>query len=207
MIRYLYGTQLEDHGALAGAMFRDRAARPCGLTGAQAHVDALGWETDACDMFDPLYVIACDGAGGHAGSLRLLPTVGSPAQSPAAVHLAPRRIYSPDIWEVSRPCLSRRAARGTAGRLMLAVSELGLGLGLKGCIGALDPAVLRGLRRAGWAGQIMARGVGVMVGQWTFSVETHDRLCEATGIPARQSRNWWEVTFGDLSTVPLPVAV
>ncbi|SDZ42829.1 acyl homoserine lactone synthase [Jannaschia faecimaris] len=207
MIRYLYGTQLTDHPALAAAMFGDRAAQFRDRLGWDVTVDAMGWETDTYDALDPLYVIVCDAKGRHAGSMRFLPTIGPTMVSEVFPHLTAGPVRSPDVWECTRVCLSPGTDAGVAGRLLLGASELGLGLGLRACVAVFDQAMMRVCRRRRWAPDILGGANGISVGRWTFDTIRHDALCAATGTSARQSRDWWEVTFGDLSIVPLPVGV
>lgn len=205
MIRYLYGTQLIDFPDLAAAMFRDRTAQFRDRMGWDVSVDALGWEMDGFDALDPLYVIACDAVGGHAGSMRFLPTMGPTMLADVFSHLLPAPVRDPDIWECTRFCLSPDAGGDVARRLVLAASELGLGLGLRAALGVFDRPMVRVYRRLGWAPEVLGSAAGISAGRWAFDTDRHDALCAATGICARQSRDWWEVTFGDLSIVPLPV--
>lgn len=205
MIRYLYGTQLTDFPELAAAMFRDRTAQFRDRMGWDVTVDAMGWETDGYDGLDPLYVIACDAKGGHAGSMRFLPTTGPTMLADIFPHLLPAPVHDPDTWECTRFCLAPDAGPGTAQRLLLAASELGLGLGLRASLGVFDRPMVRVYRRLGWPPKVLGSADGISAGRWLFDTDRHDALCIATGITARQSRDWWEVTFGDLSIVPLPV--
>ncbi|WP_179378261.1 acyl-homoserine-lactone synthase [Jannaschia marina] len=205
MIRYLYGTDLADHGDLAAQMFRDRAAQFRDRMGWDVHVDALGWETDQYDGCDPLYVIAEDAAGRHAGSMRFLPTTGPHMLAEVFPHLMPQPVMAADTWECTRFCLSPGADAAVARRLLLAASELGLGLGLRACLGVFDRPMVRVYRRLGWSPEVLGSADGISAGRWTFDVARHDALCAAACVSARQSRHWWDVTFGDLLPAPLPV--
>lgn len=188
MIHYIYGTQLTDHPRLATGMFRARARR-FGAT------DRLGWQTDGFDALDPLYVVVSDAGGRHAGSFRLLPTTGPTLLGD---------LRDPDVWEASRICLAPDAPDMVGRRLLMALSELGLGLGLRACTGVIDgPCATRLLRLGGRSGTDARRGRM----RWTFDAARHDALCAAADVTARQSRDWWEVTFGDLASVPLPAGV
>ena len=100
MIRYLFGSQLDEHCDLSSAMFRDRTAQFRDRMGWDVIVDPLGWETDEFDALDPLYVIAEDATGGHAGSLRFLPTTGPTMLRDVFPHLTGgRAIRDRLIWE------------------------------------------------------------------------------------------------------------
>lgn len=206
MIRYLFGSQLEDHGDLAAAMFRDRTAQFRDRMGWDVTVDQLGWETDEFDALDPLYVIAEDAAGHHAGSMRFLPTTGPTMLRDVFPHLTGGRpIRDRLIWECTRFCLSSKADGNLARRLLLAASELGLGMGLSHAIGVFDRQMVRVYRRLGWSPEVLGSADGLSAGIWAFTDETHDALCAAAGISARTSRDWYDAHLGDL--VPLPVRV
>lgn len=191
MIRFLYGTQLADHASLADAMFRDRAAQFRDRLGWDVQVDALGWETDAYDRLDPLYVIAVDGQGGHAGSMRLMPTTGPHMLADHFADLvagpAPR---GPALWEVTRFCLAPDAAAGTAPLLALGLSTAALALEVDRIIGLFEAPMLRVYRRLGWRPQVIGRGAVGMVGTWDVSARVQDRLTAACGLDAAVPLAW-----------------
>ncbi|WP_336965639.1 acyl-homoserine-lactone synthase [Sphingobium aquiterrae] len=109
MIQIFRGAQAPGSNAILDAMYRDRK---------HVFVDLLKWDVpviDGCfeiDQFDDdraIYLVAAGESGAHRGSIRLLPTDGPhilgtifPELCDAAV---PR---SPDIFEISRGCLSMR---------------------------------------------------------------------------------------------------
>jgi acyl homoserine lactone synthase len=206
MIRYLYASELTEHPTLAAAMFRDRKVQFRDRMGWDVTVDELGWETDEYDALDPLYVIATDAEGRHEGSMRFLPTTGVTMLSEVFPHLlGGARVSMPGIWECTRFCLAPGASGGTARRLLLAASELGLGLGLSASVGVFDVPMLRVYRRLGWKPEVLGQQGGIAAGLWTFSEEVHDALLGACGIAPRASRNWFEATFGDIvQAEPLP---
>lgn len=205
MIRYLYASELEAHADLAADMFRDRTTQFRDRLGWDVSVDALGWETDAYDGIDPLYVIVTDGAGGHAGSMRFLPTTGPNMLAEVFPHLiGGGSIRSPRIWECTRFCLSPTAGGDVARRLLLAASELGLGMGLDHAVGVFDRAMVRVYRRLGWQPEVLGTEDGISAGLWTFGPATHDALLAACDIDAATSRGWFEAAFGDLP-LPLPL--
>ncbi|MGB3408890.1 MAG: acyl-homoserine-lactone synthase [Jannaschia sp.] len=200
MIHYLYASDLDLRPDLAAGMFRDRTAQFRDRMGWDVTVDPMGWETDAYDALDPLYVIADDGNGGHAGSMRFLPTTGPTMLVDVFPHLIARRmIRNPMTWECTRFCLSPDAGADVARRLLLAASELGLGFGLTHSVGVFDRPMLRVYRRLGWEPEVLGADDTISAGLWTFSHATHDRLCDASGLHARTARGWFETAFGDLS--------
>lgn len=203
MIRYLYACDLTSHADLAADMFRHRAAQVRGRVGWQHTVDALGWETDACDSLNPLYVIVEGEAGSHLASMRFLPTMGPVIQSDVFGHLTGEGpIRSPRIWEATRLCLAPGAGPAVAQHLLLATSELGLGMGLSHFVGVFDAPMIGVYRRVGWQPEVLGTKNGVSAGIWAFTDAVHDRLCALVGIHPSQSRHWFDVALGDL---PLPV--
>lgn len=209
MIRYLYASELDQHPALAAEMFRDRAAQFRDRMGWDVTVDDLGWETDAYDSMDPIYVLVENEAGGHAASMRFLPTTGSTMVSDVFPHLvegAP--IRSPFVWECTRFCLSPKAGAGMARRLLLGAVELGLAMGVTHSVGVFDTPMTRIYRRLGWSPEVLGSHDGISAGVWELSTETHDHLCRTSGIDAVTSRQWLETCFGDtLINQTLPVRV
>lgn len=202
MIRYLYSTDLPQYPELAAGMFRDRKAQFRDRLGWNVTVDALGWETDIYDALDPLYVIATDAAGGHAGSMRFLPTTGRHMLAEVFPHLADGPIRCRRIWEATRFCLAPGAGTDMARRLLLGASELGLGMGLTHALGVFDAPMVRVYRRLGWQPQVLGQADGIALGLWTFSAARHDRLAERCGVPSARSRAWFESAFGDLPGRP-----
>ena len=110
MIRYIYGNDLHKFPKLARTMFLDRADQFKTRLGWDVTVDDRGFERDAYDDENPLYVIWENRDGSHGGSMRLLPTVGRTMVNDHFIHLTDGvRIESPLIWECTRFCLSRGA--------------------------------------------------------------------------------------------------
>lgn len=199
MIRFLFGTDLEDHPELAADMFRDRAAQFRDRHGWDVTVDALGWETDQYDVLDPLYVIAVDGDGGHAGSMRFLPTTGPHMLADVFGHVA-TPICAPNTWEVTRFCLAPGAGREVARTLLLGASQMGLALGLSHAIGIYDAPMARVYRRLGWEPVHLGEANGIAAGLWRFSAEKQDELCAKLGLHARTPKRWFEQDLGHLVT-------
>lgn len=114
MIHLVKGYTLAD--PLAAAMFADRKRVFVDLLRWDIPVVAGRFEIDQYDTSDATYLIAADANGGHAGSLRLLPTVAPHILSDLFEALsengAPR---GGRIFEITRLCLPTRL--GAAGRL------------------------------------------------------------------------------------------
>jgi acyl homoserine lactone synthase len=200
---YLYSSDLSDRPALADAMFRDRAAQFRDRLGWAVEVDRNGWETDQYDRHDPLYVLLHEDDR-HLGSMRFLPTTGPHMAAEHFAHLLDNRaVPRSDLWECTRFCLAPDAPAGAARRLMLAASELGLGLGLGASLGVFDAPMLRVYRRLGWAPEPMGLAGGIAAGIWRFDPDVHDRLLARTGVDARASRARFEAAFPYVVAHPL----
>jgi acyl homoserine lactone synthase len=199
MIRYAYGSDLDRHPELAADMFRDRTAQFRDRMGWDVTVDDMGWETDQYDALDPIYVIVEDEIGGHAASMRFLPTTGATMLEDIFPHLLPDGpIRSPLIWECTRFCLSPNAGAGMARRLLLGAVELGRAMGVTHSLGVFDTPMTRIYRRLGWSPEVLGSQDGISAGIWTLTEEVHDHLCETSAVGARQSRRWLEDSFGEL---------
>ena len=170
-------------------------------------VDKMGWETDAYDRLDPVYVIVEDEEGRHAASMRFLPTTGPTMLEDVFPHLlGGTSIRSPLIWECTRFCLSPGAGAGVARRLLLWATEIGLAMAVTHSVGVFDTPMLRIYRRLGWSPEVLGSRDGISAGLWTLSPETHAMLCRTSGVDAATSRGWLEDCFGDiLVPIALPV--
>jgi acyl-homoserine lactone synthase len=141
--------------ALLAQMFLERK---------KVFIDLLGWdlpalddrfELDQFDLSSTLYIICADDQGEHLGSLRLIPCnqpylLGT--IFPTLCAAAPPA--SPDIWEISRLCLSRsvRAAERTKARnhLATALVQLALDNGIAGYCCVADEAWGAQIKTFGW---------------------------------------------------------
>jgi len=125
-------------------------------------VDRLGWqipvlegefEIDQFDGEDAVYLLAMDERGGHAGSLRLLPTLRPHLLSDVFPHLCERGVpRGSDIWEITRLCtapdlLDPRTVRR---ELMLGVIEFALLHGIRRYTCMTHVPYLSAVLAAGW---------------------------------------------------------
>ena len=201
MIRYLYGDQLATQPLLADSMFRDRADQFATRLKWAVEVDAQGEERDEYDALNPLYVIWETSAGGHGGSMRLMPTVGRTMVNDHFSHLTDGvRIESPFIWECTRFCLARDAGPGVAAALMLAGGEVMRGFGVEHYVGVFDARMVRIYRMIGASPEIVgSQGTGadrISVGLWDFTPEAQARVAQRAGVSPELSRHWFERAFG-----------
>jgi len=201
MIRYIYAADLHAHPTLARSMFVDRADQFKTRLDWDVTVDANGEERDAYDDMNPLYVIWEEADGSHGGSMRLLPTTGRTMVNDHFAHLTGGvRIQSPLIWECTRFCLSRSARPGVAAALMLAGGEVMRAFGVEHYVGVFDARMVRIYRRIGSCPEILGQqGTGrdmMAVGLWQFTPHAQKRVADSAGISPRQSRHWFDLSFG-----------
>jgi acyl homoserine lactone synthase len=117
-----------------------------------------GWEIDAFDDLNPLYLLSLDENEQVRGSLRLLPTTGPHMLADVFSTLLPdgEPIRSATIWESSRFSVdldapSVRAENGVnhvTAELILGITEVGLAAGLTHVVSAYDLVMERVLKRA-----------------------------------------------------------
>ena len=174
MINYILGTDLWLHPKLAQTMFRDRAIQFFERLEWEVDVDSKGYERDQYDTLNPIYVIAADEDGRHAGSMRLLPTIGrTMINEHFAMALEDGPIKHPSTWECTRFCLSPSASPRTAAKLFASAGRLMQELNIDSLVAVFDRYMLRKYRVSGVApeilGQRRAAGVIVLAGRWQFS--------------------------------------
>lgn len=187
MIRFVYADQLDTYPRLRDSMFRDRAEQFKTRLQWDVTVDADGFERDAYDAENPIYVIYELPDGTHGGSMRILPTTGPTMINDHFLHLTDGvAIQSPFIWECTRFCLSPKADGRVAGALMLAGAEFGLSSGLSHSVGVFDARMTLVYRRLGWIPEILGQeGEGrsaVAVGLWSMDADLRERLSARSGI-------------------------
>lgn len=203
MIRFLYADSLDTSPFLAASMFRDRATQFKERLNWDVDVDKRGFERDAYDEMNPLYVIWQREDGSHGGSMRFLPTVGQTMVNDHFLHLTEGvRIVSPLIWECTRFCLApelgEQAPRIAAG-LMLAGCEMGLRFGLEHSVGVFDAHMVRIYRSIGWSPEVVGTsGQGrdrISVGLWEFSLAAKLRVAAKARISPREVEGWFDQSF------------
>lgn len=137
------------------AMFEDRKS---------VFVDLLKWdvpvlegrfEVDEFDDEHAAYVIIADDQGDHLGSARLLPTTRPHILGSLFAQLcAGPPPTGPDIFEITRFCLSRRqhsaSRRRTRNQLVSALAWHALGQGIRTYTGVAELAWLQQILAFGW---------------------------------------------------------
>lgn len=201
MLRYLYGDQLCNYPKLADSMFRDRAAQFHERLGWDVTVDERGWERDAYDDLNPLYVILETEDGSHGGSMRFLPTTGQTMVNDHFVDLMDGvELQSPFIWECTRFCLNPSAESRVAAALMLAGGELMRAFDVRYFVGVFDARMVRIYRMIGSSPEILGQtGKGrdmIAVGLWGYDNSARKRVAYRAGISPELSEKWFLKSFG-----------
>lgn len=142
----------------------DRALRTMFEDRKSVFVDLLGWdvpvlggrfELDEFDDHHATYVIVADGSGNHLGSARLLPTTRRHILGSLFPELcAEEPPTGPDIFEITRFCLSRRQSsrerRNTRNRLVSALVCHALDRGIRTYSGVAELSWLQQILAFGW---------------------------------------------------------
>lgn len=212
MIRFLAAKQLNSFPQLRDGMFRDRADQFLTRLGWDVTVDENGFERDAYDGLNPLYVICQDRLGQHQGSMRFLPTNGrNMIEDHFSELLGGAAIRDDRLWECTRFCLTRGAGPLVAGRLMSAGGEILRGFGLDGFAGVFDERMVRIYRRIGSKPEILGSGGSgrdrVSVGIWRFTDAARARVARRAGWSEATVAYWFRRQFGDAPANPFRMAV
>ncbi|MEE4454416.1 acyl-homoserine-lactone synthase [Novosphingobium resinovorum] len=187
MIHHIDNYPSDRRQDLLASMFADRKA---------LFVDFFGWdvpvvdglyEIDQFDTAGALYIIIADETGGHAASLRLLPTTAPHMLGTIFSQLCPLGApVGDDVWESTRLCLPRRhgAARRRALRneLISAMVDVALERGIARYIGVLPEGFRKEVLAMGWRAEPLGpavRTAGGTVGAFLVHIdpETPKRLC------------------------------
>jgi acyl-homoserine lactone synthase len=156
MIHIIQGLSDGDHARRLETMLVDRK---------RLFVDLLGWdvpvvdgrfEMDRFDGAHACYLVACDEAGDHIGSMRLLPTVRPHLLDTLFAELCDGDIpRGPAVFEITRLCLPQRL--GAAKRLRVrnllisAMVDHALGSGIGVLTGVVQADFRVAVLAMGWA--------------------------------------------------------
>lgn len=201
MLRYIYADQLHLYPKLRDGMFRDRADQFKTRLGWEVEVDEGGYERDAYDTLNPLYVIWEGADERHEGSMRFLPTTGQTMINDHFQHLlGGGTIESPLIWECTRFCLTRGAASRVAAALMLGGGELMRHFGVRHFAGVFDARMVRIYRMIGSSPEILGSdGTGrdqISIGLWEFTEEARAKVAKRAQVSVEMSEQWFRQSFG-----------
>jgi acyl homoserine lactone synthase len=157
-----------------------------------------GWESDAYDELNPLYLVSKSETGSVVGALRFLPTTGPTMMRDVFDQYfdAPFEIESPLIWECSRFAVETAASdrwttptglcRATF-ELLQGGCEIALRAGVAQVVGVFDQYAGKVYRRSGWKPEIIARSdkpsTGTIhVGIWDVSEDNLAAMREQSGL-------------------------
>lgn len=200
MIHFLYADQLSGYPTLADTMFLDRAAQFKHRLDWEVTVDDSGREMDQYDVLNPLYIIAAAPDGRHAGSVRIMPTLGRIMTNEHFTHLTGGvRIASPLIWECTRFCLAPDAPVGVAAALLAAGTEMGIRFGIEQALGVIYAKTVPIYRRIGVTPDIIGTdGKGrdaISVGLWPMTESARAEISRKSGIPLSVMARWFDASF------------
>ncbi|MEM9049697.1 MAG: acyl-homoserine-lactone synthase [Pseudomonadota bacterium] len=209
MIRFIYADELSSNTFLEKTMFQDRANQFRDRLDWDVHVDERGYETDAYDAENPIYVVWQQPDGSHGGSMRILPSTGRTMINDHFRHLmGDVRIESPLVWECTRFCLSPRleggfrAIKPISAALMLAGCELGIRFGLSHAVGVFDARMIRIYRAIGWTPDILGtQGSGaaaISAGLWPIDETARDAIAARAGLSPDLAAAWFEQSFPEM---------
>lgn len=175
MIKFLTGTDLWRHPALASSMFFDRNRQFAQRLRWDVLVDDDGFEIDAYDVLNPVYMIVKNPDGSHAGSMRLMPMTG---RTMLADHFAKnlndlKSLQTDDIWECTRFCISPGADSSVVYTLLASAGFLMKTYGIASLLAVFDSPMLRKYRQSGVSPEVLcsskATGTKIMVGRWNYA--------------------------------------
>lgn len=197
MIHIIENHLAADKRPLLQSMFADRKRLFVDLFGWDVPVVDGQYEMDQFDTAEAVYLIIADAAGGHAASLRLMPTNRPHMIGTIFQHLCPAGIPAGDtIWESTRLCLPQRHGaerrRELRNQLISAMVDFALERGIDRYTGVLPDAFRKEVLAMGWRGEPLGPAVrmpGGPVGAFMVYIDTDtpERLAW-TGTYVAQSR-------------------
>lgn len=172
---------------LVQAMFADRKALFVDFFGWDVPVIDGRYEIDQFDTPEALYIIAADDSGGHAASLRLLPTTRPHMLGTIFADMCPLGVPQCErTWESTRLCLPRRHGAGRRRELrnllISAMVDVALERGIERYTGVLPEGFRKEVLAMGWKAEPLgpaAHMPGGAVGAFLVHIEpdTPRRLC------------------------------
>ena len=204
MLHYIYANDLDAFPKLRDGMFRDRAMQFAQRLGWDAvDVDEQGYETDAYDALNPLYIIWELEDGSHGGSMRMMPTIGQTMINDHFSGLTDGvRIESPLIWECTRFCISPRADRKATAALVVVAGELMDEFALEHFVGVFFDKMERVFSLSdikpdilGVASEADAAGDRIAVGTWEITDRCMARNLSRIGVTRETSKTWFKASF------------
>lgn len=204
MLHYIYANDLDQFPKLRDGMFRDRAAQFSQRLGWDAvQVDDRGFETDAYDEMNPLYIIWELEDGSHGGSMRMMPTIGQTMVNDHFTSLTDGvTIQSPLVWECTRFCISPLADRRATAALVVAAGELMDEFALEHFVGVFFDKMERVFSLSHIAPDILGvaedadkAGDRIAVGVWEITEDCMKRNLTRIGVSRETSKQWFRASF------------
>jgi acyl homoserine lactone synthase len=181
MIHILRATDLWKKPELAASMFADRRKQFSERLKWPVRVDGFGYERDEYDSENPIYVIVEGDDGLHAGSMRILPTIGKTMLNDHFPETTNGNVVQDRlVWECTRFCLAPGQHGFVASSLLVAGARLIKEAGLKKLVAIFDVRMTRLYRRSGVEPEVI--GVHkyehgrVLAGYWSFDEERYKGL-------------------------------
>lgn len=201
MLRYMTGRELKSDAKLRASMHRDRADQFQRRLGWAVTVDAAGWEIDAYDHDDTLYVVWVLPDGTHGGSMRFLPmTDPTMVMDHFPELVGDHPVVQPQIWECTRYCLRDGVPSRVAAALMLGGGELMRAYGLTHLLGVFDARMIRIYRMIGSSPQVLgSSGAGrdqISVGLWAYRPIDRVAVLRRAGVSSDLSEHWFHRSMG-----------
>lgn len=165
---------VDDHLAAAKrpllqSMFADRKRLFVDLFGWDVPVVDGKYEMDQFDNGHTVYLIADDGEGRHAASIRLYPTSEPHMLGTLFAHLCPLGVpVDPRTWESSRLCLPQRHGaderRRLRNALFSAMVDVALARGIDRYTGVIPEAFRKEVLAMGWRAEPLGPAVRIAGG-------------------------------------------
>lgn len=191
MIAVIKGNACLDHRRALDMMFEDRKRLFVDLLGWNVPVVAGRFEVDHFDDEHAIYLVEIDRAGGHAGSMRLIPSERPHILDSLFASLCKAGVpVSSSTVEITRLCLPARHGAterlAIRNRLISAMVDYALGAGIDALTGVVEMRFLTQVLAMGWRCEPLGapqRIHGRLLGAFRISVDadTPARLV-ATGI-------------------------
>lgn len=187
MIHFYYSDALAAKPRLAHSMFLDRAEQFKKRLEWDVSVDELGEERDEYDLVNPLYVVVVNEEGLHDASMRLLPTTGKTMLNDHFRKITDGvSLESPLIWECTRFCVSPRAQKRAATKLMAAGGKVMQEFKIEQFVGVFDRKMLPVYQSLGSVPTVIGwseEDTNVLgVGLWEYNSDAYCRLLEKCGV-------------------------
>ena len=198
MIRFYQGRDRNRFGRDTDQMFRLRARQFHDRLRWNVSVKD-GWETDAFDDMNPLYLVSRSDTGEVAGTLRFLPTTGPTMLRDVFDRYfdPPFAVESPFVWECTRLAIEPAVAARwvtptglcrTTFELMQGGCEVAMKAGVTQILGIFDRCMARIYRRVGWVPEVVATSEKtalpgtIYVGLWGVSEANLAVMRERSGL-------------------------